>query len=184
MKPSTLSILILLLGVSTSLYSQNVKSSSGRFHLNNEPVTEVVDTVPPVIKLVTPNLQNGQAYKTDVDHIDIIGEVTDEGKIRFVSINKEVLMVNETGVFVTKLNLIAGMNEVSVNAMDDSYNRQEKVITIEYTPPVVTLADRINQESTYYGLLIGIDDYNDKDLDDLDNPIRDTENLYKTLMRQ
>ena len=56
--------------------------------------------------------------------------------------------------------------------------------TIEYIPPVVTLADRINQESTYYGLLIGIDDYNDNDLDDLDNPIRDAENLFRTLTRQ
>jgi len=65
MKPYKLSILILLLGVYTSLYSQNVKSGSGRFHINNEPVKEVVDTVPPVIMLVTPAIQNGQTFKTE-----------------------------------------------------------------------------------------------------------------------
>ena len=112
MKPSKLSILILLLGAFTSSFSQNTKSSSGRFHLNNVSVAEV-DTAPPVIKLVSPDIENGQIYRTQEDQIDIIGEVADQGKIRFVSVNKEVLMVNETGVFVTKLKLKAGMNEVS-----------------------------------------------------------------------
>ncbi|MCK4745896.1 MAG: caspase family protein, partial [Bacteroidales bacterium] len=109
------------------------------------------------------------------------GEVTDQGKIRFVSVNREVLPVNKTGVFVTNIKLIAGMNEVRLKAMDDNNNLVAKVIMIEYNPPVVTLADKINKESTYYGLLIGINDYRDSDLSDLDNPIRDAEKFYRTL---
>ena len=175
-------LFFLLLGSCPSLFSQDVKSSSGRFHLNNLPVEEV-DTIPPEIKIMSPEVQIGQIYTTQEDQIDIIGEVTDQGKIRFVSVNKEVLVVNETGIFVTRLRLKAGMNEVNLNAMDDNYNRRVEVLQIEYTPPVVTLADRINQESTYYGLLIGINNYKDKDLDDLDHPIKDAESLYKTLIR-
>ena len=57
---------------------------------------------------MTPNVEMDRLIKLKMTHIDIIGEVTDEGKIRFVSVNKEVLMVNETGVFVTKLNLRPG----------------------------------------------------------------------------
>jgi len=152
--------------------------------LNNEPVAELVDTTAPVITLVAPKVRDGQVLKVEVDHIDLIGEVTDKGKVRFVSVNREVLPVNETGVFVTHLKLIAGMNEVRLKAMDDNNNLTAKVITIEYNPPIVTLADKINKESTYYGLLIGIDDYRDRELADLDNPIRDAENLYRTLTRK
>ncbi len=184
MRSVRLLLSILLLVGCSSIYSQIVKSSSGRFHLNNEPVAELVDTTAPVITLVAPKVRDGQVLKVEVDHIDLIGEVTDKGKVRFVSVNREVLPVNETGVFVTHLKLIAGMNEVRLKAMDDNNNLTAKVITIEYNPPIVTLADKINKESTYYGLLIGIDDYRDRELADLDNPIRDAENLYRTLTRK
>ncbi len=183
MRPGRLFILILLLVGGISIYSQNVKSSSGRFHLNNEPVAESIDTTAPVIILLAPKVIKGQVLKVEVDQLDVVGEVSDNGKVRFVSVNREVLLVNETGVFVTSIKLFAGMNEVRLKAMDDNNNLGAKDITIEYNPPVVTLADKINKESTYYGLLIGINDYRDGDLADLDNPIRDAERFYRTLTR-
>ncbi len=54
---------------------------------------------------------------------------------------------------------------------------------MEYVPPVVTLADRISSEATYFGLIIGIDQYKDKEISDLDNPVRDAGNLYNALVK-
>ncbi len=56
------------------------------------------------------------------------------------------------------------------------------MITIAYIPPVVTLADRIATESKYYGLIIGIDQYTDESIPDLDNPVRDAERIYQALL--
>jgi hypothetical protein len=47
---------------------------------------------------------------------------------------------------------------------------------------VVTLADRIVSDATYYGLIIGIDQYRDREIPDLDNPINDAEQLYQVLV--
>ena len=172
--------LVFFLGYS-SLHAQKVKSNTVRFLLNNVPVEEAPDTLPPVITIIKPNISVGSILQTELEQIDLIGEVSDESKIRFVSINKEILVVNETGVFVTKLKLKAGENEIGIKAMDDNNNLQELNLLVEYDPPIVTLADRINKESKYYGLLIGIQDYQDRDLEDLENPIKDAEKLYQTL---
>ena len=112
MKAIKIPIFILLLSGFASLYSQPVKTSSGKFLLNNIPDTEAIDTVPPVIKLVAPAVGGGQIFMTEDDHIDIIGEVTDASKIRFVSVNKEVLLVNETGVFLTSMPALSGQIRV------------------------------------------------------------------------
>lgn len=42
-------------------------------------------------------------------------------------------------------------------------------------------ADKIVKESKYYGLIIGINNYGEDALTDLDNPINDAEKLYSTL---
>lgn len=161
--------------------AQKVQSNTIRYRLNNVPVEKVLDTIPPVITLLRPEINPESSFQTDVDEIDILGEVSDENEIRFVSIDKEVLLVNESGVFVSKLTLYAGENEIEIRAMDEFDNLQEININIEYTPPIITLADRINRESIYHGLLIGIDDYKNRNMEDLENPIKDAEQLYQIL---
>ena len=52
---------------------------------------------------------------------------------------------------------------------------------MDYEPAIVTLADKINKESRYYGLIIGIDRYEDPELADLSNPTKDAEKLFRTL---
>ncbi len=178
-------ILLLLLGYG-SVHCQQVKSNTVKFHMNNLPVEEptvLPDTRPPEINILTPDISEGANYQTEAEEIDLIGEVTDQSRIRFISINAEVRTVNETGIFSTRLKLSPGENRIRLVAMDENRNMQEQYITIEYTPPVVTLADRIAEESTYYGLIIGIGRYNDPNLPDLENPVKDAEKLYNTLIK-
>jgi hypothetical protein len=171
-------ILLLLSGV---LYGQKQQSNTVRFRLNTAAV-DSADNEAPRIKLIKPALTRGEVYRADTNRVDIVGEVWDQSKIRFVSINKEILLVNETGMFVTSIFLRAGRNEVSLKSMDEHNNMREETVVIQYEPPVVTLADKINREATYYGLLIGIEDYEDPELEDLENPIRDAEALHESLV--
>jgi hypothetical protein len=91
--------------------------------------------------------------------------------------------VNEYGLFSFKLTLNPGENRVKFVAMDVKDNVREHNLAIEYIPPVVTLADRIHRDSKYFALLIGIENYEDGSIEDLDHPISDAENFYRSLTR-
>jgi len=172
----TLLFIIPVLLTCGTILSQEAESKTVEFILNNIP-----DGEPPTIKILSPTIEDGEGYQTEIEKIEIIGEVTDASKIRFVSINSDIRVVNETGIFAKTLILSPGENLIQLKAMDEHNNLQDEEIMIKYSPPVVTLADRIINESKYYALLIGIDKYGDPDIPDLDNPTKDAEKLRRTL---
>jgi len=169
-------ILILLLPGLEFLYSQEVESSFVEIHLNNLP-----DTVAPAIRILSPVSRGDRSFQTVKEEFNIIGEITDESEIKLVSVNSQLIQVNELGVFTTRIRLIPGRNHVRVVAADVNDNLREDSLIVEYTPPVLTLADKIKKESRYCGLIIGIDNYDDSSLPDLDNPVRDAEKLFNLL---
>jgi hypothetical protein len=174
-----LGILLIISGLNP-VCSQEVKVKSNKvgFVIRNFP-----DTVPPALKLITPAIGREEWYRTDKKEFDLIGEVKDESEIKFVSVNSEMRQVNEYGLFSSRLELEPGENNVRFVVMDVNDNLLERNLTIQYIPPVVTLADKISRKSNYYGLLIGIDRYEDEDIPDLDNPIRDAQQFYNALTR-
>jgi hypothetical protein len=158
---------------------QDVKSNFVKFKISNLP-----DTEPPSIKIMTPSITGGKIHQTDTEEIVLVGEVTDKSGVKFISVNDDVRSINEAGIFTTRLLLDPGENRIQLIAADNKDNLQEQFITIEFIPPVVTLADRITKESKYYGLIIGINKYEDSNLPSLDNPISDAEKLYHTLIEK
>lgn len=169
-------MLIILMGGYSAIYSQEAESNAVQFRLNNMP-----DTQPPVVKIISPVLLDGGRFQTEVEKIDLIGEVEDESKIRFVSVNTEIRLINETGIFASSLSLFPGENIIQIRAMDEHNNLMSQDIVIEYLPPVITLADRIHSESKYYGLFIGIEEYGDPEIPNLENPINDATSLKRSL---
>jgi hypothetical protein len=155
---------------------QDAKSNVVRFKISNLP-----DTEPPLIKIMTPSIAEGTVYRTSTAEIVLIGEVTDKSGVKFVSVNDDVRSINEAGIFTARLELANGINTIQLIAADQEDNLADQSISIEYNPPIVTLADRIKATSKYYGLMIGIDKYQDPNLPDLDNPVKDAEKLYNTL---
>jgi hypothetical protein len=169
-------ILLLLFGWGT-VFSQEAESKPVMFMLNNTP-----DKEPPAITILSPEIGEDGQFHTQVETVEIIGEVADRSKIRFVSINTDIRVVNETGIFAKSVTLSPGENRIQLKAMDEFNNLQDQFITVQYTPLIITLADRINSESKYYGLIIGIDKYADPNIPDLDNPVKDAEKLSRTLI--
>jgi hypothetical protein len=168
---------LFLTGAGTVSCGQDLKSNVVKFKISNKP-----DAEPPSLKVMTPDLGESQYYQTREREIVLIGEVKDRSGVKFVSVNDDVRTVNEAGIFSARLSLVKGPNRVQLMAADWQDNLAQQVITIEYNPPIVTLADRISANSTYYGLIIGIDEYRDPNLPDLDNPISDAEKLYSILL--
>lgn len=177
--------LICLMAVgATSLFSQELKSNKVSFKVEPPPSEETQyfpDNSPPVIKIIHPNIRQGNYYKCQISELDLIGEITDESGIKFVTVNSDIRKLNEEGIFSTRVKLEPGINQLRLVAMDKSDNVKEQILLFDYQPPTVSLADRINGISTYYGLIIAIDEYNDYNLPKLDNPILDAERLYDVL---
>lgn len=180
----TILLLAILLGWAT-LFAQEAKSVKSSLRISNMPKPiekELPDIAPPVIEYIQPKIPVGFKYVSKNPEMDLIGKASDNKKISFVSVDSEMQSLTGTGVFTTLLRLEPGENQFRIVAMDESENLVEQYLVVEYIPPVVTLADKICKESTYYGLIIGIDQYRDKEISDLSNPISDAQKLYKTLV--
>jgi hypothetical protein len=179
-------IAVIILGCQT-ITAQEVKSVKTGLRINNIPKVEVVeipDTEPPVVEFISPMIYLGTRFYTQQQELDLIGKVTDSSGISLVMINGVSHLPTESGIFTTRLNLNRGDNRVRIVAMDEKDNLRDVFFIVDYTPPVVTLADRISSEAIYYGLIIGIDQYVDDDIPNLDNPVKDARKLYQTLNKK
>jgi hypothetical protein len=164
---------------------QEIKTDRVRFNLKN------ISVVPegqehtgdkPVIEVISPAKNGDGLFRSSQPDIDLIGQVTAASGVSFVTVNSKMAEVNEKGMFTHSLRLDPGENQIKLVAGDAEKNLTEEVITIEYTPPVVTLAERIAGQSKYFGLIIGIENYMDENIPDLNNPIRDAEKVYNVLI--
>ncbi len=158
------------------LSAQEGESKAIEFKLNNMP-----DTDPPSIKMLSPAFDGNGVFRTEEKEVELMGEITDASKIRFVSVNMEIRMVNETGIFAETLSLVPGENQILIKTMDEHNYMRELVFTIESNPPILTLEDKILKKSRYYGLVIGIDNYRDPSIPDLDNPVKDAKSIVESL---
>jgi len=185
MKPGkTILLLACLMGWLT-LSAQEVKSVKSSLRISNMPKAiekEIPDTAAPLVEYISPKITTGSKYVSKNPEMDLIGKATDNEAISFVSVNSEMQSITGSGVFTTRLKLEPGINQFRIVAMDENENLMEEYFLVEYIPPVVTLAEKICIESTYYGLIIGIDQYRDRDIPNLNNPINDAQMLYETLV--
>lgn len=183
-KITTILLFAIVLGWN-SLSAQEVKSMKSSLRISNIPKVEeeeLPDTTPPVLEYISPKIPTDSIYVSENPEMDLIGKATDNKAISFVSVNSEMQSITRSGIFTTRLKLESGVNQFRIVAMDENENLTEEYLLVKYTPPVVTLAEKIRDESTYYGLIIGIDQYRDKEIPDLSNPISDAQMLYETLV--
>lgn len=157
--------------------AQETESRKVEFHLNTTP-----DREGPEITVLSPEMDEQSRYVSEVPVVEVLGEVKDRSKIRFVSVNTDVQVVNESGVFASKVKLAPGENRIQFKSMDEHGNFREAVYVIDYVPPVITLAEKINRDSRYFGLIIGIEKYKDPGIADLDRPVEDAEDVYRALV--
>jgi len=159
-----------------ALSAQEVESKAVGFYLDNKPDREA-----PVITILSPLLNENNLFSSEEAIVELTGKVSDESRISFVSVNSSLMDLNNDGVFIEQVQLNPGVNIVQIKSMDENSNEAKRQIFLQYIPPVVTLADRIQESSKYFGLVIGINNYKDAGIPDLDNPVKDAQNIYRAL---
>ena len=165
--------------------AQKVRSGKSSIHISNIKTEEetLSDATPPVFKIISPDFGQKEIVKSSLPEITIIGKITDnESGINRVYINSKECELKEDGLFVQKILLKKGDNKINIIAIDNEDNYIEKNLTIERIIEAELVTTQLNIAGEYYALLIGVDKYEDPGLMDLDNPVRDVENLYNVLV--
>ncbi|MRS05355.1 caspase family protein, partial [bacterium] len=174
---SLASVLILLMGL-YPLCAQVIKSDSASIILNFRPKA---DPTKPGITIVTPAIPAGAIYKTNEAKVELVGKITNLQGTIVLYVNSKKTEVDKLGTFKSAIWLEKeGVNEITLLAFDQN-NRVEEKIDLEYESPEMALINQIKNEAIYYALVIGVDEYSDKQLSSLDNPVNDAEKLMKVL---
>ncbi|UCH14010.1 MAG: caspase family protein [Bacteroidales bacterium] len=167
------------------LQAQKVRSGKSSIHISNIKAEEksLSDAVQPLIKIISPDFGQKDKLKSNQSEITVIGKVTDIKKgINRIFVNSQESELKEDGLFVYKMLLKKGENKINIIAVDNEDNYYEKNLTIERLIESKLVTTRLNIAGEYYALLIGVDEYEDPVLMDLDNPVRDAQNLYNVLV--
>ncbi|MFC2111788.1 caspase domain-containing protein [Bacteroidota bacterium] len=145
---------------------------------------DIRDIAPPEIKIISPQVDTSFTAHVSASNIYLIGRLTDESGIQSLFINDKIIDTDENGFFQQPYNLADGLNVFQIDASDALSNSFTKSLYLikDVTIETGVIADQFDYKGEYYGLIIGIDNYNDPDLVDLDHPITDATLLYSTLI--
>lgn len=166
------------------IYSQEIRSEKSTIFINNYPIeiTETPDTTPPVVKIISPSINLNETFKSEASEITLIAKIDDDKSgINRIIFNSEKYPRPDDGLFVQVLNLKKGMNNIHMIVVDNEDNYSNININIEHEIKSEFATSEFHVDGDYYALLIGIDKYNDPNLSNLDNPIKDARNLYNVL---
>lgn len=166
------------------LKAQKVRSGKSSIHVSSlkDQAKITLDTLPPLLNIISPDISRQDKVRCYLPEITIIGKITDnESGVYKTYINSEECKLADDGLFVRNMPLTPGDNKINIVAIDNKNNYFEKSLIIEHVLEEKVTTLQVNISGNYYALLIGIDEYEDANLMDLDNPIRDARNLYNVL---
>jgi len=145
-----------------------------------------MDQTKPTISITEPVVSRGMRQKGKT--ILVKGTATDASGIYEVFINGREANMVDPGVFWLEVPLAMGENKIMVRASDTRQNTAEESFTIirdgDAPPPVTTIkqAPVVSIASgKYYALLIGVQEYRDKSINPLTEPLNDVEKINSLL---
>jgi hypothetical protein len=159
---------------------------SGTSENNNKQDTDkdIRDKTPPQIKIISPQVDTSFTANISVSNIYLIGRLTDKTGIQSLLINDKPVKTDENGFFQQSYYLVPGLNVFKISATDNLLNSCTRLLSIINGPSKDnrSTTEGLNYQGKNHALIIGIDNYNDPALIDLDNPITDATMLYSTLI--
>jgi hypothetical protein len=184
--PSIITSLLLLSLVCFYTQGQEIKSGKSMIYVNNQKAEApkiIADTVPPVIKILSPMFSPDGKLESNKADLTILGKTSDEiSGVNRLFINAQKFDLTGDGLFVKEIPLTRGENKIEIIAVDNKDNYARQTFTINYVSESVTASGELKITGSYYALLIGINKYQDPQVPDLDHPVSDAESLYNVLV--
>lgn len=149
------------------------------------------DKQPPNIMIIQPSGTRGLQVTQDKKTVKVIGKVTDESQLYEVTANGISAKVDAEGNFSVDVPLGIGENNIIIDATDIKMNKGTYAFVVKRAAAnvatddiVPVLAKEIIQPGKYYALIIGVQDYIDAAIPDLENPVADASALADVLSTQ
>ncbi len=167
------SVVVFKINEEINIESNRDPKSAASFGLANSPA----------ITISSPMVRRG--FKTIVSEnmTTIKGSVSAPSGLESVLVNGKEAMLAEGGGFTVQIALQSGSNIISVKAIEKNGAEYKKDFTIDKAVDASTgeNADINIISGKYYALLIGIEDYKDESINDLERPIDDATMLFNSL---
>jgi tetratricopeptide (TPR) repeat protein len=145
----------------------------------------VVDSEPPEIHIISPHMFSARVFQpvsNKVKQISIYGKANDPGGMNEVMINDQEAVLSSNGEFKADLQLAVGQNEIFIRATDKSQNSITRSFLIYRADTVIDDLKNFYEGGKYYALIIGISEYEDPQMTDLDDfPTEDARQLMAIL---
>jgi hypothetical protein len=138
---------------------------------------------PPIVKITQPKIQMQRGIKvvskfeTNDSMLTFKGKISDESEILGIWVNKEKVTEFNEGEFVFHFNQ-GFPDSVLIEAADKYGNLYSEVITSSKE----RLAEGTGENIKYYALIVTVEEYRDKRINSLDNPVKDGEKLKNVLI--
>ncbi len=136
-----------------------------------------------MIEIFTPVAPDGK-YVHDKESIFLVGRVTDPDGIISFRINGTLISLAEGGIFQHNVTLSKGENEIKLVAINNNAAMDQKILVIECTSRIAESQGQkvpVIMQGRYCALLIGVSEYIDPNIADLEFPVKDAEKLYNVL---
>ena len=139
----------------------------------------MVNLIPPEIELINIKVVRGEVVKWNENKINLIGKLNSNNQKTFLYLNNKEITVNESGFFNIDEDLTRGINDISLKAVSENKLMNEISFKVDYQPKAIAVVP--GAEGKYYALIIGISNYRDPLINELDKPIKDAELFYNTI---
>lgn len=142
------------------------------------------DLAPPEIEIISPRIDTSFTTHVSASNIYLIGRLTDESDIQSFFINDHAIPTDENGFFQQSYNLEDGLNAFKIDASDVLSNSFTKFLYLinDVTDNTSITVNELDDIGKYFGLIIGINNYTDPTMNNLEHPITDATLLYSTLI--
>jgi len=147
-----------------------------------EAVSEPAAVIPadrstPSIKIFAPTQLTSSSFNpvsNDTKQITISGKVEDQSGIFEVLVNGKDASITGSGEFQAEVLLSVGANRISIVATDIHQNSETREYTIVREEMEMAKNELLSEEGKYYALIIGVSEYEDRQITDLDGlPTKD-----------
>ena len=180
-------IIVFLVRISMPGHSQTVSGESKTYSFKILNPSRADKTGPAII-LTSPQIDPGATLLTDQLNLFIEGKAEDPSGIYEIKVNNKPVTVAPNGSFRAMVSLQAGTNTILLTATDASFNTSEAEYSIRRTesvsPSSRLMPGRYSSTTgvgDFYALIIGINNYKDEAIMNLDQPISDATSLYNIL---
>ncbi|MEZ4926872.1 MAG: caspase family protein [Saprospiraceae bacterium] len=137
------------------------------------------DDAAPQLIVLYPELPQSHALVTTDDSLEI--QLEAGNSIDYLYINQEKHGRLEAESHSFKVPLKSGMNEIQVSATRGFRTTVDTIFVYSKHAPATRFG--LDEPVYYYGLFIGIDQYNDPDIPDLSNPVFDAREVASVLAK-